>query len=59
MNTQVRTRFGLRLSWPFQNAAIAIIYVTEEQYMAGVALTAQLRGILPSDIAKRLVWERG
>ena len=58
MKEQTRVRFGLRLSWPIQNAGIVVIYMSEVNYVAGVALTAQLRGILPAEIAKRLVFER-
>lgn len=60
MNTETRVRFGLKnVVWFAPNAAIIVFYTSEANYIAGVALTAQLRGILPAEIAKRLVFGRG
>ena len=58
MKTQTRVRFGLRLSWPIQNAGIAVIYMSETDYETGGALTAHLRAILPDNLRGRLVFER-
>jgi len=59
MKEQVRIRFGVKGPWFAPNAATIVFYTSEANYVAGVALTAQLRGILPPEIAKRLIWERG
>lgn len=59
MKPEVRVRFGFRhihRLLPF--AGVFVIYMSEKDYETGVALTAQLRAILPDNLRGRLVFER-
>lgn len=60
---RVRVRFGLKLGRPIQNAAIFVLYCSEEQYGRGSELVEWLRTWLMTigqdRIADKLVFERG
>ena len=59
---KVRTRFGIRLSWPITNVATFVIYLDEAAFNRANELVGQLKGILAMsdrvDIADRLIFER-
>ena len=52
-DADIRVRFGVKLSWPVQNAATFVAYVDQKQFDGLYIAISMIRSVLPDDVKNR------